>query len=122
MIYRYKIPLIPPSNNKYIGNGRMSKNLEYQAEKKQWAGYINIFCRPKPPFPIARAKVTLHYFFKDNRRRDPDNYSGKFILDGLVRTGILQDDSFSVIDLELKADKDTDKKGYVIITIEQKGK
>lgn len=65
--------------------------------------------------------MTLHYFFKDNRRRDPDNYSGKFILDGLVRAGILQDDSFAVIDLELKADKDTDKKGYVIVTIEKKG-
>jgi len=40
---------------------------------------------------------------------------------GGSEAGILQDDSFSVIDLELKADKDTDKKGYVIITIEQKG-
>lgn len=121
MRYEYKIPLVPPSNNKYIGNGGQSKNLEYQAEKRQWAGYINIFCRPKPPKALDKAKVTLHYFFKDNRRRDPDNYSGKFILDGLVRAGILQDDSFAVIDLELKADKDTDKKGYVIVTIEKKG-
>ena len=40
-------------------------------------------------------------------RRDPDNYSGKFILDGLVKAGIIADDSFSNIDLRLcgKVDK-----------------
>lgn len=38
-----------------------------------------------------------------------------------MRAGILQDDSFAVIDLELKADNDTDKKGYVIVTIEKEG-
>lgn len=28
MRYEYKIPLVPPSNNKYIGNGGQAKNLE----------------------------------------------------------------------------------------------
>lgn len=117
--YKYKIPLIPPSNNKYIGNGGKGKNFEYQNEKKDWVGYVNLFCNPKPPFPIARAKVTLHYHFKDKRRRDPDNYSGKFLLDGLVRAGILQDDSFAVINLELKADVDINKQGYTVIEVQQ---
>lgn len=119
MIYEYVIPLVPPSNNKYIGHGGKGKNFEYQTEKKAWAGYVDLFCNPKPPFPIARAKVTLRYHFKDNRRRDPDNYSGKFLLDGMVRAGILQDDSFSVIDLELKADVDINKQGYTIIEVRQ---
>lgn len=119
MNYEYIIPLVPPTNNKYIGNGSKDKNFQYQTEKKHWAGYVNLFCNPKPPFPIARAKVTLHYHFKDKRRRDPDNYSGKFILDGLVRAGILQDDSFAVIDLELRADVDMNKQGYTVIEVEQ---
>lgn len=118
MIYKYKIPLVPPSNNKYIGNGGQEKNLEYQAEKRQWAGYINIFCRPKPPKALDKAKVTLHYFFKYNRRRDPDNYSGKFILDGLVKNKILADDSFKVVTLELQADVDEKKQGFTIIEVE----
>jgi Holliday junction resolvase RusA-like endonuclease len=118
MKYIYKIPLIPPSNNKYLGNGTKASNFKYQNEKKQWAEIIAYTCRPKPPYPIARAIVTLHYFFKDARRRDPDNYSGKFILDGLVKAGILQDDSFAVIDLVLKADIDPGKKGYTIIEVE----
>ena len=118
MKYQYKIPSIPPSNNKYQGNGSLGKNFEYQAEKQTWAELIFYNTLPRPPYPLARAKVTLHYFFKDKRRRDPDNYSGKFILDGLVKAGILQDDSFSVIDLELKASVDPLRRGYTEIKIE----
>lgn len=118
MKYLYKIPDIPPSNNKYLGNGSQGKNFKYQYEKKTWAELIEVICRPKPPYPICRARVTLHYFFKDARRRDPDNYSGKFILDGLVKAKILQDDSFAIVDLVLKADIDKAKKGYTVIEIE----
>ena len=118
MRYQYKIPSIPPSNNKYQGNGSLGKNFEYQAEKQTWAELIFYNTFPRPPYPLARAKVTLHYFFKDKRRRDPDNYSGKFILDGLVKAGILQVDSFSVIELELKASVDPLRRGYTEITID----
>lgn len=37
------------------------------------------------------------------RRRDPDNYSGKFLLDGLTKAGIIVDDSFNHITLRLEA-------------------
>lgn len=91
---------IPPSNNRYIG--RQVHPQKYQAEKKRWAMLIDLICRPKPKKPIDRATVTLMYYFPDNRRRDPDNYSGKMILDGLVRSGIIVDDSFAHIDLHIK--------------------
>ena len=32
--YKYKIPLIPPSNNKYIGNGGKEKTLNIRTRKK----------------------------------------------------------------------------------------
>ena len=117
MKYIDKIPQIPPSNNKYQGKGSDGLRYIYAADKKEWADLIAYTCRPKPPYPLARAKVTLHYYFKDKRRHDPDNYSGKFILDGLVNAGILVDDSFQVIDLELKADIDPNKQGYTIIEV-----
>ena len=50
--------------------------------------------------------MTITYFFPTRGRRDPDNYSGKFILDGLVQAGILRDDSFRCIDLRLRGDWD----------------
>lgn len=100
---KYIIEAIPPSNNKYIGR---NMRWEYQNVKKQWAKLIFYACRPKPPKPFEKAVVTLTYYFKDKRRRDPDNFSGKMLLDGLVNAGILADDSFSNIDLVLQGKHD----------------
>lgn len=110
----YKIPAIPPSNNRFIGR---ENRWEYQKIKKQWAQLIALTCRPRPPAPLKRAAVTLIYHFPDKRRRDPDNYSGKMILDGLVRAGILADDSFDCIELKLAAIGD--KGNFTQIYIEE---
>lgn len=99
----YTIPEIPPSNNRYIGR---DVRWRYQAEKRRWAGLIALYCHPRPQKPVGRAVVTIRYYFPDWRRRDPDNYSGKMLLDGLVRCGVLEDDSFSCVSLRLEARKD----------------
>ena len=57
----------------------------------------------RPKKPIDRSTVTIRYYFPDKRRRDPDNYSGKFLLDGLTKAGIIVDDSFNHITLRLEA-------------------
>ena len=43
----------------------------------------------------------MTYYFPDKRRRDSDNFSGKMILDGLTRAGIIEDDSFDHVRLVL---------------------
>lgn len=118
-MYRYVIHSIPPSNNKFIGR---KAEWEYQKVKKEWAALIQCLCKPKPPAPLKGVTVTLKYYFPDSRRRDPDNYSGKIILDGLVRCGILKDDSFNCIDLEIEqgeTDKDNPRI-EIIITNKEK--
>lgn len=100
MTYVYTIPHIPPSNNRYIGRTNFR---EYQAEKKRWAMLCQVCCRPVPDQPLDKARVRIVYWFPDRRRRDPDNYSGKMLLDGLVGAGILADDSFGHITLSLEA-------------------
>ena len=74
-----------------------------------------VYCRPRPPAPLEHSSVTLVYCFWDNRRRDPDNYSGKMILDGLVKAGIIRDDSFERIDLTLRRVYDGAKRTEVIV-------
>lgn len=91
---------IPPSNNKFIGR---NARWQYQEEKQKWHWLIKNAIKDKPTEPYEKAVVEITYFFKDQRRRDPDNYSGKMLLDPLVREGILQDDSFNNIELILKA-------------------
>ena len=96
--YIYTIPALPPSNNEFMGRAAQWK---YQEVKKKWEALVKTCCKPVPDKPIQKTQVTLNYYFPDNRRRDPDNYSGKMILDGLVRAGILVDDSFHCVDLFL---------------------
>ena len=113
--YKYIIPEIPPSNNKFIGR---NTRWQYQAEKKRWAETIALLCKPRPKNPISYARITLTYYFGDRRRHDPDNYAGKMVLDGLVKSGIIQDDSFSCIRLRLngKYDKSSPR---LEITVEE---
>lgn len=100
---------IPPSNNKYMGNSRNFN--EYRRKKERWHWLIKAALTrvKKPREPYEHAAVHISYYFKDRRRRDPDNYSGKMILDPLVREGILKDDSFDNIVLTVSksgVDKD----------------
>jgi len=101
------IPAIPPSNNKYMGRGSIKgQAFAYQAEKCRWEWLIKAAMKQKPEKPFGKSKVKITYFFPDRRRRDPDNYSGKFLLDGLTQAGIIEDDSFSNIQLELRGKHD----------------
>lgn len=95
MEYRYILPGIPPSNNKFIGR----KNIwEYRKVKEEWEQLIFYkCCRDLPPKPICIAEIIIEYYFPDKRRRDPDNYSGKMLLDGLRKAGVIEDDSFDNI-------------------------
>ena len=99
----FTIPMIPPSDNHFKGR----KNVwEYRELKKQWCDTIMTMCRPRPKIPIQKAVVTITYYFKTKARHDPDNYNGKFIMDGLVQGGIIADDSFDCIELRLRGGYD----------------
>ena len=92
---------IPPSNNKFIGR---ENRWNYQKYKKEWADLIKCCVNSLPKEPIEEAKIHIHYTFPTRTRRDPDNYSGKMILDPLVSMGIIKDDSFNNIELILSAE------------------
>ena len=98
------IPKIPPSDNRFKGRENV---WEYREQKKAWKEMVALLCR-KHKATLDRAEVKITYFFPTRHRRDPDNYSGKFILDGLTEAGILKDDSFGCIDLVLRGDYDKD--------------
>jgi crossover junction endodeoxyribonuclease RusA len=100
-VIKLTIPGIPPTLNEL-------KRLHHQVwarEKKRWGdivGWEIIRQRVRPSQPLSKARVTLNYYFKSKRRTDPDNNTGKFLLDGLVESGILVDDSFDHIELNIR--------------------
>lgn len=97
------IPAIPPSLNRFAGR---QNNREYQRLKREWKDLVYCHCMPRPKKPLEKAVVTLTYYFPTRARRDPDNYSGKLILDGLTAAGVIVDDSFDRIELRLRGDYD----------------
>ena len=79
---RIEVPGIPPSLNEFAGR---ENTWEYRAEKDKWTNIVMLLARRcRLPEPFEKADVVLEYFFPDNRRRDPDNYCGKMLLDGLT--------------------------------------
>ena len=105
---------VPPSLNRFAG--RENTN-EYRSAKKQWTDAVIWMVKAskdKPEHPYRQAHVELMYYFPDNRRRDPDNYSGKLIMDGLTRAGVIADDSFQCIALSIGGDYDKQNPRTVI--------
>ena len=100
------IPAIPPSNNKYMGRNASGFHFAYQEEKRKWEWLVRAAVKKKPQKPFKKARVRITYFFPNKIRRDPDNYSGKFLLDGIKKAGLIEDDSFSNIRLELRGECD----------------
>ena len=82
---------IPPSLNVYT---RMHWRKR-SALQKRWNTLVWAACQGREIRTFDRAKVTIIYYFRTSIRHDPDNYSGKVILDGLRKAGVLTDDSFS---------------------------
>lgn len=118
--FEYIIYDIPPSNNKYMGGGGRGKNFQYQKEKKDWAVKVDRAVGiDRPPKPFKRSIVKMTYYFKTRHRRDPDNYSGKFLLDGLVEAKVIEDDSFNHIDIIIVGRYDKDNPRTVINVKEQ---
>ena len=107
---------IPPSNNKYMGKGSIFKHAHaYQEEKRTWHMLIasalviakqNLPAKIIKRLPFQKAMVQITYHFPDKRRRDPDNYSGKMLLDPLTEMGIIKDDSFDCIQLKIEGGYD----------------
>ncbi len=91
------IPDIPPSLNQIL---RMHYHKR-DKENKRWAAIVAMFDNRRKKIPLKKAKVKITYFFPDKRRRDPDNYSPKFIMDGLVAAAVIEDDSFDNVELTI---------------------
>lgn len=90
---KIEIPEIHPSLNDW------TKWHHYQRakEKKRWEEMIGWICKNKAPLAAETVKVEVRYHFPTKTARDLDNYCPKFLLDGLVKAGMIKDDNSSVV-------------------------
>ena len=115
------IPDTPPSNNLYMGNSHNFNDYRDQKTRWHWLIKAALAKTKKPKKPYQKAIVEITYYFKKRGRRDPDNFSGKMLLDPLVREGVLIDDSFDNVELRLKGyyDKDNPRTEIKITEIKE---
>lgn len=85
----------PPTLNE-LNNMHFMKRAKL---KEVWETIVSKACIEYGAQPMDKVSVTLEFFFPDKRRRDPDNhaFAAKFLLDGLVKAGVLTDDSFDEV-------------------------
>lgn len=100
MSYKFVLPLRPPSVNTYWRKwqnrmviSKAGREFKRTAREK----LIEAFCEDKPYACPLKLKISL--YFKDNRKRDIDNYC-KGILDSM--TGIVYEDDSQIDKLTLE--------------------
>lgn len=97
-ILRIKIPMVSCSLNSWYAQNHWSKRDKH---KKLWRGHFQLIKQSIKPIQASNFPVIVETIshFKDNRRRDPDNYicANKLICDSLVEIGVLPDDSYKYI-------------------------
>lgn len=104
---------IPPTVNKYIGRANI---WEYQKDKKEYTQYVLENIDEEHNF--EKCEIKIHYYFKDKRRRDLENYL-KILMDALVEAKVITDDNYEVITkMTLKGDVDSQKPRIEIEVLE----
>lgn len=97
---------VPPSLNAFAGRNNV---WDYRKTKQKWTWAVKSACmasKNRPKKPWEKAVVDITYFFPDKRRRDPDNFSGKFLLDGLTKAGVIVDDDLNHISVIIQGEYD----------------
>lgn len=87
-------PPIKTSYHESINQWMIMKRPMMNALKQRWKDFIKWIVREKgySNLHIENCEITQTVYYPNNRRHDIDNSVPKFILDGLVESGMIVDD------------------------------
>lgn len=76
--------------------------------KKEWEKELGWLCKKYNNPKLEEALIEITYYFDNKHQRDKDNYTPKFIMDGLTKGGIIADDNTDNVFLnwKIKYDKE----------------
>ncbi len=86
------IPELHPSINVWTRWHFFKANIE----KQRWKEMIGWLCKGIPPIK-GPVEVEVVYYFPTKARKDIDNFSFKFGMDGLVAGGLIEDDNSNIV-------------------------
>lgn len=88
-----------------INEWMIMRRMEMNALKQRWKEFIEWLVAEQgyADLHIEKCEITQTVYFQNNRRHDIDNTVPKFILDGLVESGMIVDDDWKhVVSLTMK--------------------
>lgn len=106
----YKRP-IPRPYHESINEWMIMKRPMMNALKQKWKDLLRWFIEEQgyTNLHIEKCEISQKVYYPNNRRHDIDNSVPKFILDGLVESGmVVDDDSKHITKLTLECDTDTE--------------
>lgn len=106
----HKVP-IPHPYHESINVWMIMKRPMMNALKQKWKDFIKWFVNTQgyTNLHIERCEIEQVVYYPNNRRHDIDNTVPKFILDGLVESGmIIDDDHLHITKLILSCGVDTE--------------
>ena len=119
MDYELNIPYTPPSLNIWH-HLHWAQRLRFQRE---WTEAIWALCNePRVP-PMDKVHLSATIYFKENRRRDHDNFEStlkKMAQDALVKIGIISDDTSAYVEwgaINLSVDKHNPRTELVMVSV-----
>ncbi|MAH51419.1 hypothetical protein CMI37_36725 [Candidatus Pacearchaeota archaeon] len=103
--FKFFIPGPLPGLNEIMNVARGTKrgNLTAARQKAEWtyrvAGYIHLTMNQTKKVQFTGAVFIEFTWYEKNKRRDPDNIASakKFLMDGMVRSGLICDDTWRYI-------------------------
>ncbi|MGI9951276.1 hypothetical protein V3F56_02850 [Moorellaceae bacterium AZ2] len=110
------IPVAPPYL-KVVWN-RWPGQTNYRQVRQLWYSYVENALRDVvlPLEPFERAVVAFKFTWGDSRVHDVDNYAVKFIIDALVRNGIIAGDNCEKLALMVLGEKGDFWSTQIIVT------
>lgn len=113
----FTIPLKPITWNALVGRNRWT----YKKIKDLWQANTRYAILEAKMAPVNGFKVEIgiHAHWKQKRRHDIDDLYGKGILDQLVYSGILEDDSLEYVTKVTYTGKTGCKKDEMVVTLTQ---
>ena len=111
-----RLPYLPPSLNVWSRQHWSKRHREI----RDLTEHMMFLAMCKRVRMFRQAEVRVTYYFRDRRKRDPDNYTPKGILDALRHAGILADDDAESISLpqpEFRVDSKMPRTEIVILEV-----
>ena len=108
--------IIIPRLHHSINQWKNWHHQKYNTEKRSWSDEIYYITRGKKGLN-GKVEVVVKYYFKTKQKRDLDNYTPKFIMDGLVKAGMIEEDNSSIVtklSVEILHDKENPRTEILI--------